>query len=266
MGRKSRGEQRRQRRHRAVHQAGEARLHILQHEHAPPRLVLFRAHVRTENLVGQPDREFFVALLFLGEIAEQPAHADILGLLGGLDVELLGLRVPSSRLPCGWCRAAGSSSARSGAGAGIRDVLAADRRQMRRRNAARRFPAAGDDGRAPPRPSPRTVLPNPGSARRDLPRSSYRCGCLPLRRRSRRPAPRARSDRRNSSRSAPFSQFRMILNCIAAADRRSNSFAGIGKARFGDQTALPVEPGGPRSVRVPGGRKPGVLWTRSNTV
>ena len=51
---------------------------------------------RTSGLricVGQLDREFLVALFLLGEIAEQAAHADILGLLGGLDVEALGLQL-----------------------------------------------------------------------------------------------------------------------------------------------------------------------------
>ena len=42
------GEQRRQRRHRAVHQSGKTRLHILQHEHAPAGLVFLAA--RTSGL------------------------------------------------------------------------------------------------------------------------------------------------------------------------------------------------------------------------
>src|SRR2546430_3339048 len=65
------GEQRRQRRDRAVHQSGESRLHVLQHEHAPPCLVLFGAHIGAQNFAGQLDREFFVALFFLREVAEE---------------------------------------------------------------------------------------------------------------------------------------------------------------------------------------------------
>ena len=89
MRRKGGGEQRRQRRHRPVHQSGETRLHILQHKYAPARLVFFRAHIRTEDLVGQLRRGLLVAFFRLREIAKQPADADILGLFGGLDVEAL---------------------------------------------------------------------------------------------------------------------------------------------------------------------------------
>ena len=84
------GEQRRQRRHRTVHQSGKTRLHILQDEYAPARLVLFGAHVGTQDLVGQPCRYVFVAFFRFREIAEQPADADVVGSLGGLDVEPLG--------------------------------------------------------------------------------------------------------------------------------------------------------------------------------
>ena len=93
MRRKGRGEQRRQRRHRPVHQAGKARLHILQNEHAPAGLVLLRAHIGLEDLVGQPGRGLFVAFFRFREIAEQPADADILGLFGGLDVKPLGFEL-----------------------------------------------------------------------------------------------------------------------------------------------------------------------------
>ena len=79
------GEQRRQRRDRAVHQSGKTRLDILQHEHAPPRLVFFGAHVGSEDFVGQFRRGVLVALFGFREIGEQPAHADILGLFGRLE-------------------------------------------------------------------------------------------------------------------------------------------------------------------------------------
>jgi hypothetical protein len=86
-------EQRRQRRDRAVHQAGEARLDVLQHEHAPLRPFLRRAHVGLEDLAGQPGGEVLVALLDFREIAEQPANVDVLGPLGGPCVEALGLEL-----------------------------------------------------------------------------------------------------------------------------------------------------------------------------
>ncbi len=88
-----RGEQRRQRRDRPVHQSGETRLHILQDEDAPAGLVLVGTHVWTENLVGQPGGNLLMAFFRLREIAEQPAHPDVLSLLGGLDVETLGLEL-----------------------------------------------------------------------------------------------------------------------------------------------------------------------------
>ena len=87
------GEQRRQRRHRSVHQSGETGLHILQDEHAPARLVLLRAHVGAEELVGQPRRYVFVTLLRLREIPEQPADPDILTLFRRLDIEALGFEL-----------------------------------------------------------------------------------------------------------------------------------------------------------------------------
>ena len=68
-------------------------MHILQDEHAPPRLVFLLAHIGLEDLVGQLCREAFVAFFRFGEIAEQPADADILGLLRRLDVKPLSLEL-----------------------------------------------------------------------------------------------------------------------------------------------------------------------------
>ena len=225
MGGKCCRKQRRQRRYRAVHQPGQSRLHILQHEHAAPRFVFGFAHVGLQDLAGQPHREIFVALLFLGEIAEQAADADILGPLGGLGVEALGLRAPWSRPPCGWCRAAGSWSARSDAGAEIRGRPRGGSAADAARTVAHTSRAAGGDGRALPPPSPRTAWPSPGSAPSGPRRRSCRCGCPPPRRRSRPPALRARSDRRNSSREALSEQFRIILNYIEAAVPGSTTFS-----------------------------------------
>ncbi len=125
------GEQWRQRRYRTVHQPGEPRLHILQHEHAPARLVLFGAHIGAEDLVGQSGRQVLVRFFRLGEIAEQPAYADILGLSGGLDVKLLGLELHGlDFLADGVERQVLGQPDRTAFQEAL-DVFAADRRQMR---------------------------------------------------------------------------------------------------------------------------------------
>ena len=88
---------------------------------------------RTSGLricVGQFGRELLVALFLFGEIAEQPAHADILGLLGGLDVELLGLELHRlDFLADGVERQILGQPDRAAPQESL-DVLAADRRQM----------------------------------------------------------------------------------------------------------------------------------------
>ena len=72
-----------------------------------------------------------MALFLLGEIAEQAAHADILGLLGGLDVELLGLQLHGlDFLADGVERQVLGQPDRTALQESL-DVLAADRRQMR---------------------------------------------------------------------------------------------------------------------------------------
>ena len=44
-----------------------------------------------KNFAGEFGREVLVALFLLGQIAEQAADTDILGLFGGLGIEALGL-------------------------------------------------------------------------------------------------------------------------------------------------------------------------------
>jgi hypothetical protein len=67
----------------------------------------------------------------LGEIAEQPAYADILGLFGGLDVKLLGLQLHGlDFLADGVERQVFGQPDRAAFQEAL-DVLAADRRQMR---------------------------------------------------------------------------------------------------------------------------------------
>ena len=71
-----------------------------------------------------------MALFLLGEVAEQAAHADILGLLGGLDVELLGLQLHGlDFLADGVERQVFGQPDRTPLQESL-DVLAADRRQM----------------------------------------------------------------------------------------------------------------------------------------
>ena len=102
----------------------------MQHEHAPARLVLFGADVGLEDFAGQLHREFFVALFFLGEVAEQAAYADIVSLLCGLDVELLGLQLHRlDLLSDGVERQVLRQPDRAPSQKSL-DVLAADRRQM----------------------------------------------------------------------------------------------------------------------------------------
>ena len=103
----------------------------MQHEHATARLVFFRAHIGAEDLAGQLHRELLVALFLLGEIAEQAAHADILGPLCGLDVELLGLELHRlDLLADGVERQVLRQPDRAPSQKSL-DVLAANRRQMR---------------------------------------------------------------------------------------------------------------------------------------
>ena len=72
-----------------------------------------------------------MALFLLGEIAEQPPHADILGLFGGLDVKVLGLQLHGlDFLADGVERQVLGQPDRPPLQEAL-DVLAADRRQMR---------------------------------------------------------------------------------------------------------------------------------------
>ncbi len=85
MGGEGGREQRRQRRNRAVHQAGEAGLHILQDKHALARPVLRRAHVRAED--GRPSvgmRDARGPFPSRQDRRAACAYADILGVLRGL--------------------------------------------------------------------------------------------------------------------------------------------------------------------------------------
>jgi hypothetical protein len=69
VGSEGRCEQRGERRDRPVHEAGQPRLHILQHEHAPRGLVFGDARARRDlfaELVG----EFFVRVLGRGEVVQ----------------------------------------------------------------------------------------------------------------------------------------------------------------------------------------------------
>ena len=90
MGGKRRREQRRQRRDGAVHQAGKAGLHILQHEHAPRRLVFGGARLRGQ-LLAEIVGEFFVLVLGGGKPRQEIAHRVVARGLGGAAIEARGL-------------------------------------------------------------------------------------------------------------------------------------------------------------------------------
>jgi hypothetical protein len=76
-GRERGGKQRRQRRHRAVHQPGEARLHDLQHEHAPLHLGFGSARVPGQVLLAELVRQALVSRFGCREIAQELAHARV---------------------------------------------------------------------------------------------------------------------------------------------------------------------------------------------
>ena len=82
------GEDRRERRDRSVHQAGEPRLHVGQHELAMRDRVFLGARVSAEMLVLQPLAPFATcAALRRGEIAEELARLRVARALRGLQIE-----------------------------------------------------------------------------------------------------------------------------------------------------------------------------------
>ena len=89
----SRGEQGGQRRDRAVHQAREARLHVLQHEHAPLGGVLLGLCVSGEMGLGELAGLLLMAALDIGEAGQQLADGHVERLDGGLVVELRRLHL-----------------------------------------------------------------------------------------------------------------------------------------------------------------------------
>ena len=86
VGGKGRGKERRERRDRAVHEAGEAGLHVLQHEHAARGLILRRPRARLE-LCAQLAGKRLVLVLGGGELGQQIAHRRVLRGFRGAAVE-----------------------------------------------------------------------------------------------------------------------------------------------------------------------------------
>ena len=74
VGRKCRRKQRRERRDGTVHQAGEAWLHVLQHENAARGLVLRGACALGQDLFLQVFRVALVLVLGFGELHQQLAN------------------------------------------------------------------------------------------------------------------------------------------------------------------------------------------------
>ena len=91
VGGKGRREQRRQRRHRAVHQADKSRLHELQHEHAARGLVFLFARALGEDGLAELVGEAFVAGFRFGKFDQQLPHRGVARAFGGLAVIALGL-------------------------------------------------------------------------------------------------------------------------------------------------------------------------------
>ena len=85
------GEHRRQRRHRAVHQADQAGLDDLQDEAAARVLVLVVARVGGEDRFFEIGGEVLVLDLGLGEVAEQLADRRVARALDGEAIEALGV-------------------------------------------------------------------------------------------------------------------------------------------------------------------------------
>ena len=84
------GKQRRQRRDRAVHQSSEARLHVLQQEHAPRGFVLLGASAGRQDLLAELVGQAFVLRLGLGEFDQEPAHRGVARRVPGAPVESSG--------------------------------------------------------------------------------------------------------------------------------------------------------------------------------
>ncbi len=202
VGGEGRCEQRRQRGDRAIHEAGEARLHILQHEHALGGLVFGGARFR-RDLLAEVVGELFVLVLGGGKVVEQIAHGVVMRRLRGAAIEprrlvfhLLGkfARGIDRQRPVEPDRPALDEAF---------DVLAADQRQKIAEFLAMKIEQHVAMARSPLGPSCRTFRPYPGRNCAAHPRRSDKCGCPRLRWRLRARGFPARSDRQNASRCSP---------------------------------------------------------------
>ena len=100
MGGEGGRKQRRQGRDRTVHQPGQPRLHVLQHEHAPLGLVLLGARVGGQDRLAEFLRQRFVLGLDLSQFEEQLSNRDVAGGFRGPAVEAFGFVFhPSGELP-----------------------------------------------------------------------------------------------------------------------------------------------------------------------
>ncbi|SRR5579885_1388182 len=77
VGREGGGEERRERRNRAVHQARKARLHILQDEHAARDIVLFFAGLRRQDFLAEILRDLLVLIFGFREVEQQFAYRSV---------------------------------------------------------------------------------------------------------------------------------------------------------------------------------------------
>ena len=132
VGGERRGKQRRQRRDRAVHQPGQPRLHVLQHEHPPRGLVLLGARALGQDLLAELVGEALVLGFDLGELDRGAGGSRRrASFRAALPVEARPPRTPWSRRICAPRRGRAAASARAACLLDeALDVLAADQRQV----------------------------------------------------------------------------------------------------------------------------------------
>ena len=236
------GEQRRQRRHRAVHQPGEPRLHHLQHEHAPARLLLGLPRVRREVLGTEPLRQRDVRALGGGEVAQQLADAGVGGALQGPLVEAARLELHGLGLLAHLVEAERPHQPQRLVVDEALHVLAPDQRDVLAELRAVQLdqpPAMlvlllRHLGRRPWRRPGKSLA----SAHR---RSRRRCADPPPRRRWRAPGSPARSARRRPSPGDPF-QFRTRLILISGRGRGDvRGSPGRRAGACGDRLLVPAQ-------------------------
>ena len=161
------GEDRRQRRHRAVHQAGQPRLHIGQDELPPLGLRLLpAARPAGACLQSEPAGQRLVRLLGGGEIAEQLARLGVARALRRLDVEAVRVGLHLLRLRAHLVDAERPAPASPACARSSRAHARAGSAGCARRSAPVPLDQPRRGGRPPPPPSRRTLCADCGNCSR----------------------------------------------------------------------------------------------------